>query len=85
MAEVEVSGNAGRVFHISDPVTEARGQRMYALATGSAVVRAKIPDCDWATGTDFVDPNLTTLITTEGGSGPIANTYSAHVRAASDA
>ncbi len=48
---------------------------MYGIATGSAAIRARMPDCDWATGTAFLDPNLTSLITTEGGSSPIANTY----------
>lgn len=73
-AEVEISGNLA-VFHIPDPGAEAMGQRFYGAATGSAAVRARIPDCDWATGTDFVDPYLTTVIMTEGGSGPLANTY----------
>lgn len=74
MAEVEFSGNVA-FFHIPDPAAEAMGQWRYGIASGSAAVRARIPDCDWATGTDFVDPNLTSLIITKGGAGPIANTY----------
>jgi hypothetical protein len=73
-AEVQFSANFA-VFHIPDPVAEAQGQLRYGFATGSAVVRARIPDCDWATGTAFLDPNLTSMIITLGGSGPIANSY----------
>jgi hypothetical protein len=73
-SEVQFSANFA-VFHVPDPTAEAQGQRRYSIATGSAVVRARIPDCDWATGTAFLDPNLTSLITTEGGTGPIANSY----------
>jgi hypothetical protein len=72
--EVEFSANLA-VFHLPDPAAEARGQTMYGIATGSAAIRARMPDCDWATGTAFLDRNLTSLITTEGGSGPLANTY----------
>ena len=79
-AEVEFSANLA-VFHLPDPAAEARGQTMYGIATGSAAIRARIPDCDWATGTAFLDPNLTSLITTEGGSGPLANTYQLTVQA----
>lgn len=79
-AEVEFSANLA-VFHLSDPAAEARGQTMYGIATGSAAIRARIPDCDWATGTAFLDPNLTSLITTEGGSSPLANTYQLTVQA----
>ena len=79
-AEVEISANVA-VFHLSDPVAEARGQTFYGIASGSAAIRARIPDCDWATGTAFLDANLTSLITTEGGSSPLANTYQLTVQA----
>ena len=78
--EVEFSANLA-VFNCPIRPRRREVKRCTALPRAALRFARGFPTADWATGTAFLDPNLTSLITTEGGSGPLANTYQLSLQA----